>query len=319
MQTSAASTPGAANAVPPTARAERVTTATELGREVVNDVRRRLQGGLRHFIVGDVEPVRDLSTPVTGDVGLFGPGSVTWRVHGDAAMFVGGVRSLLVQTMHPLAMAGIAEHSRYRTDPASRLWQTARYVGAVTYGTTAQAEAALDTVLRVHRRVRGVAPDGRPYSANDPHLLLWVHHAMIDSFLRTYQRFGGTALTASESDRYIAEQAVIAERLGAEPAARSVAELDAWMREERADLRATAPARDAVRFLVLPPLRLAVRPAYTVIAAAAVGTLPAWMRWDLRLPLLAITDRLAVRPAALALTRSLDWIMSGAPARESTG
>jgi uncharacterized protein (DUF2236 family) len=281
----------------------------------VEEFRRNVQRRIRHFLVGDVTPVRDLSQPIVGDTGLFGPDSATWKVHADSAILVGAVRALLLQTMHPLAMAGVAEHSRYRSDPTGRLWQTSRYVGTVTFGSTKEADAAIRRVKQVHERVRGVAPDGRPYEANDPHLLLWVHHTLVESFLFSYQRFAAEPLAGTDADRYVAEQAEIAERFGAEPAARSVAQLRAWMKEERADLRATASAREAVRFLLFPPLSLALRPAYGILAAAAVGSLPAWMRWDLRLPILPLTDRFAVRPAATVLTRAIDWALK-APAEQ---
>ena len=280
-----------------------------IGGDVIGEVRRRLQTSIRHLLVGDMEPVRDVSRPITGDPGLFGPESVTWRVHADASILVGAIRSLVLQTMHPLAMAGVAEHSGYRNDPTGRLWQTSRYVRTVTFGSTKDADRAIRHVKRVHERVTGTAPDGRPYAANDPHLLLWVHHTLVESFLLSYQRFSAKTLAPGDADRYVEEQAVVAERFGAEPPARSVAELHTWMREERADLGATRDARDAVRFLLFPPVPLALRPAYSVLAAAAVGSLPAWLRWDLRLPILPITDRLAVRPAATVLTRAIDWAL----------
>ena len=123
------------------------------------------------MVAGEKKPVRDLSRPVEGDPGLFGPDSVTWRVHGDSSMFVGGLRALLLQLLHPLAMAGVAEHSDYRRHPDRRLARTAVFVATTTYGTTEEAEAAFAMVRRVHETVVGTAPDGRPYAANDPHLV----------------------------------------------------------------------------------------------------------------------------------------------------
>ncbi len=272
----------------------------------------QLANVIRHQLVGDRVPVRDLTEEMTGDPGLFGPGSATWQVHADASMLIGGIRALLLQTVHPLAMAGIADHSAYRTDPMGRLWRTSEYVGTTSFGTTTQAEQAVAMVKRVHVRVVGTAPDGRPYSANDPHLMSWVHHALTESFLVAYQRYGATELSATMADRYVAEQAVLAEMLGATTPgpARSVAELNAWMRGIRPELRVGTQAREAVRFLLLPPLALLSRPPYAVLAAAAVGLLPGHVTRDLRIPVLPLADPFAVRPATRALSAVIGWAMT---------
>ena len=280
--------------------------------QVFEGVRLQLATVIRHQLVGDREPVRTLSEDTTGDPGLFGPGSATWQVHADASMLIGGIRALLLQTVHPLAMAGIAEHSAYRTDPMGRLWRTSEYVGTTSFGTTAQAEQAVAMVKRVHVKVAGTAPDGRPYSANDPHLMAWVHHALTESFLVAYQRYGAAPLSEVMADRYVAEQALLAEMLGAtNPGpARSVAELQAWMRGIRPELHVGSQAREAVRFLLLPPLPLLSRPPYAVLAAAAIGLLPGRVRRDLRIPVLPLADPLAVRPATRALAAVIGWAMS---------
>ncbi|HEY6530883.1 MAG TPA: oxygenase MpaB family protein, partial [Acidimicrobiales bacterium] len=260
----------------------------------VGVVRGQLGRGVRRMVAGDRPPVRDLSAPVEGDPGLFGPESVTWRIHSDASMFVGGLRALLLQMLHPLAMAGVADHSDYRHHPDHRLARTALYVATTTYGTTAQAEQAIATVKRVHEAVVGTAPDGRAYAASDPHLVAWVHHAEVDSFLRAYERYGTEPLTAEDADRYVAEMAVLCELLGGEPPARSVAELRSYFRSVRPELRAGSQAREAARWLMVPPLPLAARPAYAVIAPAAVGLLPGWAQRELWLPLLPGVDPVVV-------------------------
>jgi uncharacterized protein (DUF2236 family) len=267
-------------------------------------------------MAGDQPPVRDLRRPHEGDPGLFGPDSVTWRVHQDGSMFIGGLRALFLQTLHPLAMAGVADHSNYRHDPMGRLTRTSVYVGVTTFGTTAQARAAIDHVRGVHRAVVGTAPDGRRYAANDPHLVTWVHHTLVDSFLRAYRRYGSGRLDRAEADRYVAEMAVLADLWGAEPPARSRAELKAYFADIRPELGATPAARDAARWLVFAPLPLAMRPAYAVVGPAAVGLLPGWVRAELGLPTLPGVDPLIVRPAAIALLRALDWVMGGLPEPE---
>lgn len=278
---------------------------------LIESARLQLQGAIRSVLVGSAEPVRDLSRPAGGDDGLFGPGSATWTVHSDAAILIGGVRALLLQTMHPLAMAGVADHSAYRTDPTGRLWRTSAYVGTTTFGTTEQAVQSVAMVRRVHETVVGTAPDGRPYAANDPHLLGWVHHTLVDSFLRAHQRYGEAPLSPGDADRYVAEQARLADLIGAvdpQPA-RSVAELRAWMWGIRPELHAGPQARDATRFLLFPPLALATRPPFAVLASAAIGLLPTWVRRDLRIPTLPMADALLVRPSARTLARVMSWAL----------
>ena len=283
----------------------------------VSGVRNQIGRGVRQMVAGDRRPVRDLSRPVDGDPGLFGPDSVTWRIHADSSMFVGGLRALLLQLLHPLAMAGVADHSDYRRHPDRRLARTAVFVATTTYGTTEQADAAFAMVRRVHQAVVGTAPDGRPYAANDPHLVAWVHHAEVDSFLRAYQRYGSAPLSPAEADRYVAEMAVVCERLGGEPPARSVAELRSYFSSVRPELRAGSQAHEAARWLMVPPLPMAARPAYAVIAPAAVGLLPGWAQRELWLPILPGVDPLVVQPAARALLRTLAWAVEGSFASDS--
>ena len=280
--------------------------------DLTQRVREALAATIRRQLVGDQGMVRDLTRPIDGDPGLFGPGSATWQVHADAAMLIGGVRALLLQTMHPLAMAGIHDHSAYKTDPTGRLWRTAEYVGTTSFGTTAEAERSVAMVKRVHVKVQGTAPDGRHYSANEPHLLAWVHHALTESFLVAYQRYGSLPLSAQMADRYVAEQAMLADMLGADTPgpARSVAELRAWMAGIRPELKAGKQAREAVRFLLTPPLPLLSRGPYAVLAAAAVGLLPRSITSALRIPVIPLADPLAVRPATKALSAVIGWAMS---------
>ena len=280
--------------------------------QLAASVRQKLAGSIRRQLIGDRVPDRDLRIIDDRDPGLFGPGSATWQVHADASMLIGGVRALLLQTMHPLAMAGIAEHSAYRTDPMGRLWRTSEYVGTTSFGTTADAEGAVAMVKKVHIRVAGTAPDGRSYAANDPHLMAWVHHALTQSFLVAYQRYGAQPLSGTAADRYVAEQAVLAEMLGATSPgpARTVAELDAWMHGIKPELRAGRQAREAVRFLLTPPLPMLSRGPYAVLSAAAVGLLPGWINRALRIPVIPLADPLAVRPATKALSAVIGWAMS---------
>jgi uncharacterized protein (DUF2236 family) len=276
--------------------------------------REQLAVGVSHLLIGDNPPVLERrGATFEEDPGYFGPGSVTWRLHEDPCMLLGGLRALMLQTMHPLAMAGVHEHSDYRADPLARLANTSVYVGTTIYGTRPQVEAAVAAVKRVHRSVVGIAPDGRPYAANDPHLLLWVHHTLVDSFLRAYRRYGTGPLTADDADRYLEEQAVLADLFGAEPAARSSAELRAWFTRERPELRATPEARSAIRFLLAPPLPLVVRGPYAIGASGAITMLPRWVRRQLWLPVPPAVEPFVVRPAATVLVRAVGWVLAGYP------
>ena len=284
----------------------------ELSRAPLAALRLRLQTAVRTMVVGPqaaASPLREGSL----DDGFFDNDSVTWRIHTDASMLIGGIRALLLQTLHPSAMAGIAEHSAYRTDPTGRLHRTAAYVGTTTFGTHDEVRSAVAMVKRVHQKVVGTTPTGEAYSANDPHLLGWVHHTLVESFLVSYRRFGGDRLSASEADRYVAEQAKLADLFGTTPPARSVAELDRYMAAIRHELGAGTQARDAVRFLLFPPLPVASLAPFGVLASAAVGLMPRWARRELRLPRLPVTESLLVRPTAKALTQTLGWAMSAPP------
>jgi uncharacterized protein (DUF2236 family) len=274
----------------------------------VEDVRLRLQRTVRTFLTGNSAPA---AHPVDrADPGLFGPDSITWRVHADPAMFTGGLRALLIQTFHPLAMAGVADHSDYRRDPLGRFQRTVHFVGITTFGTSAEADAAIRAVRRVHARVVGTAPDGRRYAANDPHLLEWVHLTEVESFLGAYQRYSTQPLDDDEADRYVAEMARLGHLLGAEQPPTSVAEMRAAMERFRPELRIGRQARDAVRFLLVPPFPLVARPAYGIVAGAAVSLLPSWARRMLWLPIAPGVEPLVVRPAATVLMRVLGWALS---------
>jgi uncharacterized protein (DUF2236 family) len=230
-------------------------------------------------------------------------------VHADSSMFVGGLRALLLQSLHPLAMAGVAGHSGYRGDPWGRLQRTSYYLAVTTFGLASDAEAAIAHVQSVHQRVRGRAADGRPYSAADPHLLRWVHVAEVDSFLATYELYGSRPLDQSERDGYVADTARVARALGISDPPETQAELADQLQAYRPELQGTAEARATARYLLLrPPLPLVARPPYAVLAAASVASLPGWARRPLRLPHLPLTEATAVRAAGIGVVGMLRWI-----------
>jgi uncharacterized protein (DUF2236 family) len=226
-------------------------------------------------------------------------------------MFVGGLRALLLQSLHPLAMAAVAAHSGYRSDPWGRLQRTSLFLATTTFGTAGDAERAVARVRGVHGRVRGIASDGRRYRASDPHLVRWVHVAEVDSFLRCYQRYGARPLDDAECDRYVLDTARIATALGVPDPPRTRAELAAQLAAYRPELAGTPEAREAARFLLIrPPLPLVARAPYAVLAATAVATLPGWARWPLRLPYLPVAEHTAVRLAGHGLVAGIRWAMN---------
>ncbi|CAB4725538.1 MAG: DUF2236 domain-containing protein [Actinobacteria bacterium] len=235
-------------------------------------------------------------------------------IHADSCMFIGGLRALLFQSLQPLAMAGVASHSDYKADPWGRLQRTADFLAATTFGPATEAQRAVDMVKRVHTRVVGTADDGRPYSANDPHLLKWVHIAEVDSFLAAHAKFGEIELSPEQRDGYVLDMSRIASALGVIDPPTTVAELADQIASYRPELQTSAPARDAARYLLLtPPLPIYQRPIYGLLGAAAVSLMPLWTRFPLRLPWLPVSERAVVRPAAQALTKTLRWALQPIP------
>jgi len=215
------------------------------------------------------------------DDGYFGPASVTWRVSGDLASPVAGLRSLLMQALHPLAMAGVDQHSGWRRDPVGRLAATSAFLATITFGERAAAEHAAARVRRIHDHVRGVdAVTGRPYAAGDSALLLWVHVTLVQSSLAARQAFG-TPISAEDSDRYVAEMVAAAELVGVPrpliPA--SVADLDRYVASVRPGLRCTPAARESMAYLLDPPgLDDEIAGFWHDVRDAAIVVLPEWAR-----------------------------------------
>ncbi len=269
------------------------------------------------------------SKPADSDelAGLFGPDSITWRVHADPLLIVGGLRALLMQALHPLALAGVAEHSGFREDPWGRLGRTAEFVGVLTYGTRSEALKAAARVRGAHRGLTGVEPDsGTAYRVDDPALLLWVHCCEVDSFLTTARR-GGAELSDVDADAYLREQGLAAELLGVprEDVPADQADLADYFTDIQPMLRATAESQRAARFLLAPPMPAWVRvltparPAWGGLAALAFGLLPSWARKMYRLPGLAPTDAAAtagVRALRSSLQRLPEQWREG-PARRA--
>jgi len=278
-------------------------------------LRKRLGSELFARVAGPDGPRNRARIHGTPGPRWFGPERPVRRVHGDASMFIGGLSALLLQSLHPLAMAAVAAHSGFRGDPWGRLQRTSTFLATTTYGTAESARLACARVSEVHGRVSGATSEGTSYRASDPHLLGWVHVAEVDSFLRAHQRYGRRPLTVGECDGYVEDMARVATALGVTDPPRDRAELAERLDAYRPELRATPEARGAARFLLLnPPVPLIARLPYGVLAANAVSLLPGWAAAELGLPRLAVVEALCVRPLGSAITSAVRWAMTPPPA-----
>lgn len=281
----------------------------------IQGIRRELQRTVRTYITGQPEPGGGLGV---ADDSWFGKDSVTWLVHSDWSTTIGGVASLFIQTLHPPTMSGVAQHSNYKDDPFGRLHRTANFIGTTTFGSAEDAQRLIRRIRGIHSKVTGTTPDGAPYEANDPHNLGWVHATEVYGFLAGYRRYGNVAISNAEADTYVAEMARVGEALGVDRAPRSVDELHQTLEAYRPELKFDRQAREAVRWLLLPPNRVAAQAPYLIIASAALNLLPGWARRQLWLPpnIPFVTNRL-VEPPAKTLIHALDWIMEPPPEIEA--
>jgi uncharacterized protein (DUF2236 family) len=235
-----------------------------------------------------------------------------WRVHADTSMFIGGIRALLLQSLHPVAMLAVSEHSGFRSDPWGRLQRTSAFLATTTYGSVADAERSIRVVRAIHKRVTGHTPDGTPYRADDPRLMSWIHVAEVDSFLASYQTFGADRLDDEQADSYVRQCGFVSEKLGVVDPPQTVAELHELIESYRPELRSSPAARDATDMLLKdPPLSGPGRLGYSVLAAGAISILPPWARAELSLPTLPVVDRLMARPLARSALSTLRWALTG--------
>lgn len=272
----------------------------------IDDVRDRVVGATTSLFSHGPVPLEH-TLDHAPDPGLLGPDSVSWRVIGDAAAFVGGIRALLVQTAHPEVVAGVEQHSRYRDDPLGRLSRTSVYVTETTYGAMPEVEAAVAAVRHAHRPVHGRSERDLPYSAGVPEMAAWVHNVLTDSFLVAYQEFGPRRLSDDEADRFVEEQTRIGALLGADPMPATARDLAAWV-GQHPELASTQAQASAIDFLRDPPLSLPVKAGYKLLLNAAVSTLT---------PRIARITGLDAAPGAhrigAAAVSSLRWALGSSP------
>jgi uncharacterized protein (DUF2236 family) len=275
---------------------------------------RLIQSGLRRSL-GDIPGDLDNYSRPAGDPGLFGPDAMAWRVHADLpGMLIGGFAALMLQMLHPLAMAGVAAHSRFREDPLGRLQRTGRFVAGTTFGPMPFVDQLVAEVRGVHLRVNGIAPDGRRYSAADPELLTFVHVSEVYSFLAGYQRYSLQPLLRVEKDQYFAEVAEVARRLGATDVPTSLDAVRGYLRAIQPELRRSAQTDEAMLFLNRPIGTGAAEVAtHRVLMAAATDLLPPFARDLLGVQRSIPGSKTAVRTAALAFSLTTRWAIGPSP------
>ncbi|VAG18982.1 Uncharacterized protein conserved in bacteria [Klebsiella aerogenes] len=245
-----------------------------------------------------------------GEPGLFGPRSAIWQVHGDfTSMLCGGISALLLQMLHPLALAGVWDHSRFREDIFGRLRRTSQFISATTFGTTDDAERLIAKVQGIHQRISGVTPDGRPYRASDPALLTWVHVAECSSFMASHLRYKRTIVTAARQEQYYREAAEVARRLGAEDIPETPRQVAEYLQDMRPQLRCDERTQEVAQVLLTTrlPGRLS-RPVGRWMMVAGIDLLPDWAQQMLAIPINPLqrrTARVAVNGVARVLRASV--------------
>lgn len=235
------------------------------------------------------QPILAVQSSAMSDAGLFGPGSLTWRVNREGALLLGGGRALLLQVAHPLVAAGVAQHSNYREDPFGRLYRTLDTVTTIVFGTTAEAHEAAAKLRRIHERVNGTTDDGTPYEATDPDLLMWVHATLVDTSILVYETYIG-ALAPYEKHQYYEEQKRLGEQFGV-PLERQPATYTDFADYVEAmvhggPLRVTDELRDVAAATLHPqlPVPFVGRPAVEYLNLVTTALLPDWLREELGMP-----------------------------------
>lgn len=221
--------------------------------------------------------LEDFAVPA-GDPGLFGPASMVWRVHAHfTAMMVGGLSSLIVQALHPRALAAVWDHSQFRDKLKDRLSRTAFFVAATTYGSEAFAMKAIQRVNAIHSRITGTDLQGRPYVANEPVLLNWVHLVEATSFLAAYQHLAKTPLSPAEADQYMAEMAMLGHLLGGVDLPSTVAAAEGQMRSYQAELRFDQRAQEVVGLIASYPTDVLDKPFMGLVLESSFDLMPDWV------------------------------------------
>jgi uncharacterized protein (DUF2236 family) len=264
---------------------------------------------------------REIFAEPTGDPGLIGSGSVSWELHSDvSAVATAGIASIVLELLHPSVMAGVGQQSRYREQPYRRAQTTFGWVVTTTFGSTASAERLIERVKRMHARINGVRPDGRPYRALDPELIAWVHTCIPWGVMTAYERFN-RSLSDAEKDSYLAEQSVVGLMSGADEVPTTVAELEAFVEHMRPKLEVGALTREFFDFLIDGPLGPLVppgplgRPFKRFQVESGMSLAPRWAQEMAGFDRPQIVQRLMQAPSMHAYARALRWSFGTPPWR----
>lgn len=280
--------------------------------------KRSLTSPLKDVLVSRVravfnDPAKGETPVVRSNHALFQPDSVIWRVHSDVTtMMIGGVTALLVQMLHPAALAGVWDHSQFREDMSGRLRRTARFIAVTTFAEREQADGAIARVRAIHKQVQGVMEDGQPYRADDPWLLAWVHVCETLGFLDAWIAYAEPYMTVSDQDQYVREAGLIAKRLGAHPVPETRAEAELLITRFLPELRVSTRTRTVTELLFTQrPASLSALPAHHLIMTAAVDLMPAWAK-ALHHLRVAPGLRPLVRASARSVAKTLRWAFQDA-------
>ncbi|PSJ36447.1 oxygenase MpaB family protein [Allosphingosinicella deserti] len=263
-------------------------------------LQRAIQGQVQR-LVGPTETQARPAPPPSGP-SFLAPHAVSREVHGDfTTMLVGGISGLLLQMLHPGALAGVWDHSNFRADMSGRLRRTAQFISVTTYGMQSEAEQMIGRIRLIHDHVHGRLPDGRTYSANDPDLLTWVHVAGASSFLAAYLRYRNPGMSGAAQDLYYVESARTAERLGAGHIPQSRREVARYLEQVRPHLLFDHRTDDVARAILGQPApSLALVPYRELVTRASIDLLPSWAA---RMHRLSVPEH--QRPAVRAGLRSV--------------
>lgn len=246
-------------------------------------------------MIGKSGPPVEFLTP-KGDKGLFGPDSVAWKIHADfISMMIGGISSLILQALHPQALAGVWDHSSFREDLKGRLGRTAYFIAATTYGPTNMANHVIDKVNHIHTKITGIDEFGNSYSATDPHLLAWVHLAETRSFMSSYENHLKLKISAQEKDQYFLEMKTLGERMGATNLPSTYANSENAIKEYIPELYFGERAKSIIDLLENFPAKPMVKPFIGLISRAGFMNLPDWVYPVIEKPKPNYLERLAIQ------------------------
>ncbi|QWE12061.1 oxygenase MpaB family protein [Polynucleobacter sp. AP-Titi-500A-B4] len=258
---------------------------------MLNDLIRQT---IREMVGGSGPPVAFL-TP-KGDRGLFGPESIAWKIHGDfISMMIGGISSLILQALHPQALAGVWDHSSFRRDLKGRLGRTAFFIAATTYGPTEMANNIISKVNQIHTKITGLDEFGKPYAASDPHLLAWVHLTETRSFMKSFEDHRKEKISNKEKDQYFLEMKSLGERMGALDLPSTYISTESTIRAYIPELYFGERAKSIIDLLEHFPSNLTAKPFIKLISRAGFMNLPDWAYPLIEKPVPSYLERLAVK------------------------